>query len=38
MTGAALATMITVLAYNAIRIASVWKFYRIQPFALSTCS
>ena len=35
MTGAALATMITVLAYNAIRIASVWKFYRIQPFALS---
>lgn len=33
--GAALATMITVLAYNAIRIASVWKFYRIQPFALS---
>ena len=35
MTGAALATMITVLAYNAIRIASVWKFYRIQPFSLS---
>ena len=35
MTGAELAAMISVLAYNAIRIASVWKFYRIQPFALS---
>lgn len=35
MNGAALATMTTVVAYNLIRVVSVWKFFRIQPFALS---
>lgn len=34
MNGAAMATMITILAYNIIRVISVWYFFRIQPFAL----
>lgn len=34
MTGAALATMTTVIVYNLLRIFFVWKFFRLQPFAL----
>ena len=32
MNGAALATMITVIVYNLLRILFVWKFFRLQPF------
>ncbi|MDD3108427.1 MAG: oligosaccharide flippase family protein [Alistipes sp.] len=32
MNGAALATMGTVVAYNVIRVISVWHFFRINPF------
>lgn len=33
MLGAAVATMITTLVCNLIRIIAVWRFFRIQPFA-----
>ena len=35
MTGAALATMTTVVLYNTGRAFLVWRFFRIQPFAWS---
>lgn len=35
MTGAALATMITLVVLNLVRVAFVWKFYRMHPFAWS---
>lgn len=38
MTGAALATMTTVIVYNLLRICFVWKFFRLQPFAWSDMS
>lgn len=37
MNGAAIATMITVVVYNLIRMAFVWKFFRLQPFAIKDC-
>lgn len=33
MTGAALATMTTVIVYNLLRIFFVWRFFRLRPFA-----
>lgn len=34
MTGAAFATMFTIIVYNAIRLAFVWKHFKMLPFAM----